>query len=112
MPKTILIIDDEKTIRWSLSEALREGGYDVIDAGTAEAGVKLFREKSADLVLLDLKLPDGSGLDVLGSIKDEDPGVPVIMGRTSTLWASCSTPCSPAARPSAATPPRRSSGAT
>jgi two-component system response regulator AtoC len=79
MPKTILIIDDEKTIRWSLSEALSESNYDVVDAETAEKGVKLFKEKSPDLVLLDMKLPDGNGIGVLREIKGDDPLVPVIM---------------------------------
>jgi DNA-binding NtrC family response regulator len=78
MPKTILIIDDEKTIRWSLSEALRNQ-YEVLDAEDAEQGLRLFKEKSPDLILLDMKLPDGSGLDVLGTIKRDDPGVPIIM---------------------------------
>jgi len=79
MAKTILIVDDEKTIRWSLSEALRESGYDVVDGDTLETGMKVFREKSPDLVLLDMKLPDGSGLDALATIIEEDPSLPVIM---------------------------------
>jgi len=78
MPKTILIVDDEKTIRWSLSEAL-SSQYEVVDADTAEQGLKLFKEKSPDLILLDMKLPDGSGLDVLGAVKRDDPTLPVIM---------------------------------
>jgi DNA-binding NtrC family response regulator len=68
MPKTILIVDDEKTIRWSLSEALTST-YEVVDAGNAERGLRLFKEKSPDLLLLDMKLPDGSGLDVLKEVK-------------------------------------------
>jgi len=79
MSQTILIIDDEKTIRWSLSEALKESGYEVADAGTAEKGIELFKKTSADLVLLDLKLPEKSGIEVLKEIKSVDPGVPVIM---------------------------------
>lgn len=79
MPKTILIIDDEKTIRWSLAEALHASGYETVDADGAATGVARFREATPDLVLLDMKLPDGSGLDVLKSVKNEDPGVPVIM---------------------------------
>jgi two-component system, NtrC family, response regulator AtoC len=79
MPKTILIIDDEKTIRWSLAEALNASGYETVDADGAAAGIARFREATPDLVLLDMKLPDGSGLDVLKSVKSEDPGVPVIM---------------------------------
>jgi len=79
MPKTILIIDDESTIRWSLGEALRDSGYEVVDAEDAEGGVKMFQQKSPDLVLLDMRLPDGSGLDVIKSIKAVDPATPVVM---------------------------------
>jgi two-component system response regulator AtoC len=79
MSQTILIIDDEKTIRWSLGEALKESGYEVCDSGSAEKGVELFKQKSADLVLLDLKLPEKSGIEVLKQIKSVDPSVPVIM---------------------------------
>ncbi len=79
MPKTILIIDDEKTIRWSLAEAVSAGGYETADAETAADGIAKFRETSPDLVLLDMKLPDGSGLDVLKMVKSEDPTVPVII---------------------------------
>jgi len=78
MPKTILIVDDEKTIRWSLSEALSTE-YDVVDAESKQQGLKLFREKSPDLLLLDMKLPDGSGLDILSAVKEDDPSIPVIM---------------------------------
>ena len=79
MPKTILIIDDEKTIRWSLAEAIAATGYETVDAETAADGIAKFREASPDLVLLDMKLPDGSGLDVLRMVKSEDPTVPVVM---------------------------------
>ena len=78
MSKTILVIDDEKTIRWSLGEALRDD-YDVIDADNGRKGLDLFREKSSDLVLIDLKLPDKSGIEILKQIKEHDPSVPAIM---------------------------------
>ncbi|HXS09535.1 MAG TPA: sigma-54 dependent transcriptional regulator [Candidatus Krumholzibacteria bacterium] len=79
MGKTILIIDDEKTIRWSLAEALVASGYETVDADTAANGIARFRETCPDLVLLDMKLPDGSGLDVLKAIRAEDAAVPVVM---------------------------------
>ncbi len=79
MGKTILIIDDEKTIRWSLAEALVASGYETVDADTAAAGITRFRETCPDLVLLDMKLPDGSGLDVLRAIRSEDATVPVVL---------------------------------
>jgi DNA-binding NtrC family response regulator len=79
MSKTVLIIDDEKTIRWSLGEALKESGYEVLDAEDGEKGLALFRERSADVALIDLKLPRESGIDILKHIKGTDPGLPVIM---------------------------------
>jgi DNA-binding NtrC family response regulator len=79
MGKTILIIDDEKTIRWSLAEALVASGYETVDADTASTGIARFREACPDLVLLDMKLPDGSGLDVLRAVRAEDATVPVVI---------------------------------
>jgi two-component system response regulator AtoC len=79
MSRTILIIDDEKTIRWSLNEALTESQYEVFDAENGHQGMKLFRNKGADLILLDLKLPGESGIKVLKELKAADPDVPVIM---------------------------------
>ncbi|MDH3217495.1 MAG: sigma-54 dependent transcriptional regulator [Candidatus Krumholzibacteria bacterium] len=79
MSNTILVIDDEKAIRWSLGEALRESSYDVFDADSGEKGLKIFHEKTVDLVLIDLKLPDENGIDILTKIKEHDPTVPAIM---------------------------------
>ncbi|MEJ2722418.1 MAG: sigma-54 dependent transcriptional regulator [bacterium] len=79
MSNVILIVDDEKTIRWSLGEALRESGYEVIDADSGEKALELFKKNSADLMLLDLKLPDEDGITVLKKIRKIDPSVPVIM---------------------------------
>jgi DNA-binding NtrC family response regulator len=79
MPGRVLIIDDEKAIRWSLGEALQNDGYDVNDAENGKTGIKLFKEDPADIVILDLKLPDKSGIDVLKALRKEDPELPVIM---------------------------------
>ncbi|UCH85362.1 MAG: sigma-54-dependent Fis family transcriptional regulator [Candidatus Latescibacterota bacterium] len=79
MSKVILVVDDEKTIRWSLGEALGEEGYEVIDADTGEKGLETFKNKSADLMLLDLKLPGEDGIAVLKKVHKIDPTVPVIM---------------------------------
>ena len=79
MSRMVLIVDDEKTIRWSLGEALTEDGYEVVDAENGERGFELFRDKSPDVVLLDLRLPGDDGIAVLKRIKSVDPTVPVIM---------------------------------
>jgi two-component system response regulator AtoC len=79
MPRKILIIDDEKAIRWSLGEAFKNEGYDIDEAENGKKGIKIFQEDPADLVLLDLKLPDTDGLSILSKLKEEDETVPVIM---------------------------------
>jgi two-component system response regulator AtoC len=75
---TILVVDDEQLIRWSLTSRLQDEGYRVLEADTAAQALKRFRD-GVDLLLLDYKLPDGDGLDVLRQIKSVDPEVLVIL---------------------------------
>lgn len=75
----LLIIDDEKNMRWALSRALRSEGLEILTAGSGLEGLALLREEKPDLVLLDLKLPGLDGLSVLRQIKAEMPLVTVII---------------------------------
>jgi two-component system, NtrC family, response regulator AtoC len=75
----ILLVDDEDTIRLFLEKTLRDEGYEAITAATGAAALELTRSELPDLVLLDLKLPDMNGLDVLQQIKEEVPEACVIM---------------------------------
>jgi two-component system response regulator AtoC len=80
---TILVVDDEPLIRWSLVNRLKQEGYLTLEAATAGEAVAQHRE-GADLVLLDLALPDADGLTVLQQIKEEDPDTLVIMLTANT----------------------------
>ena len=75
---TILVVDDEQLIRWSLTERLKAEGYDVVEAATA-ADALVKSADGVDLVLLDYRLPDGDGLSVLKKIKERTPDTLVIM---------------------------------
>ncbi len=81
----ILVVDDEKMIRWSLGEALRGWGYQPVEADTASAGLALFDAEAPTAVLLDINLPDGSGLDVLRQIRRRQSDAVVIMITANVL---------------------------
>jgi DNA-binding NtrC family response regulator len=75
----ILIIDDEKAIRKTLSEILSYEGYKIDEAGDGEEGLKKFKEKLYDVVLCDIKMPKLDGIEFLDKAGESNPDVPVIM---------------------------------
>ena len=74
---SILVVDDEALVRWSLKERLARDGHRIAEAGTAAEA--LDRAADVDLVLLDFRLPDGDGLSVLRTIKERHPDTLVIL---------------------------------
>ena len=75
----ILIIDDEKAIRKTLTEILSFEGYKIDEASDGEEGLKKFREKNYDLVLCDIKMPRIDGIEFLQKAGEANPDVPIIM---------------------------------
>lgn len=75
----VLVLEDEKLIRWSMREKLQQEGYTVIEAASGEQGMTLLEEEDIDLLLLDYRLPDTTGIDILKRVRRERPDVSVIM---------------------------------
>jgi two-component system, NtrC family, response regulator AtoC len=80
MPKAvILLIDDDDTIRYFLPRDLEAEGYTVLTAESGGAGLRVLEREAVDLVLLDIRLPDKSGVDVLQTIRAQWPDQIVVM---------------------------------
>lgn len=75
----VLVVDDDQLSRWSLSESLRGWGYTVVEAGTVVGAVSGYEAEKPTAVLLDINLPDGSGIDALNEIKRRRSDAVVIM---------------------------------
>jgi two-component system nitrogen regulation response regulator NtrX len=76
---TVLVVDDESNITASVAQLLELEGYQVLEANSGRKGLDVLEDHEADLVLLDVKLPDLDGLSVLREIKKKDADMPVVM---------------------------------
>lgn len=77
--KKILIVDDERPIREMLRKFLTKKGYEVFDADNGEDAVRIVREQSPYIVLLDIRMPKESGLEILKKVKEINKDIGVIM---------------------------------
>jgi len=68
--ETVLIVDDEKLVRWSLRQKYTEWGYNVVEAENGDTALRMVHSGSPDLILLDVRLPDITGLEVLQRLKE------------------------------------------
>jgi len=76
---TLLIVDDEPNVLYSLEKAFRSDSLDVITAGKAGQAIEVVDQCHPDAVILDVRLPDMSGLDAFEQIRRIDPRLPVII---------------------------------
>ncbi len=77
--KKILIVDDEKLIRWSVRQKLNEWDLEVVEAEDAREALRIFPQESPDLVILDVNLPDEKGTELLKQFRNAVPELPVVM---------------------------------
>ncbi|HEX9761274.1 MAG TPA: sigma-54 dependent transcriptional regulator [Candidatus Acidoferrales bacterium] len=75
----VLIVDDEKLVRWSLRQHCEEWGYTVLEAENGSTALRIAKEESPDLVLLDVRLPGLSGLEVLEKLRQSGDARAIIM---------------------------------
>lgn len=87
--RRILVVDDDPSILRTLRIGLTKAGYDVLEAGDGEEGVRLWRKTGADLVIADIYMPNKSGLQLIMELRDQSPATPIIAmsdgGRSKNL---------------------------
>ncbi|MDF1612845.1 sigma-54-dependent transcriptional regulator [Stygiobacter electus] len=79
MNEKILVIDDDESIRQSLSNFLRRSGYNVLLAENGKTGLEILNKQTPDLIISDIKMPELSGIDVLRKSKEIDPFIKIIL---------------------------------
>ncbi|MGB9222424.1 MAG: two-component system response regulator TcrX [Mycobacterium sp.] len=78
-PVTVLVVDDEAVLAEMVSMALRYEGWNITTAGDGSTAIAAARTERPDVVVLDVMLPDMSGLDVLHKLREENPSLPVLL---------------------------------
>ena len=77
--KTIVIADDEENIRTFLEVVLKNKGYRVVAAANGREAVEKVREESPDLLIMDIRMPDMTGLEALETVRKENKSLPIII---------------------------------
>lgn len=77
--ETILVVDDEESIRKSLVDIFTDEGYEVLTAGSGAEGVEMLRKYQPALAIIDVVLPRSDGIEILRQFKEIRPAMPVIM---------------------------------
>ena len=79
MTERILIVDDEKLIRWSLRKNLVAAGYEALEALDGQQALEMLEDEGADLMLLDIRMPQKDGLEVLAHATEHHSEIPVVL---------------------------------
>src|SRR6267378_6795934 len=74
----ILVMDDDELLRGALRVALEAAGYEVVEAANGDEGLRLQREQGADLVLVDIFMPERDGLEVIRALRAETPQTKIV----------------------------------
>lgn len=86
---TILLIDDEDSLRSVLRLVLQDDGHEVLEAGDGRAGLEMYRQHQADLVITDLAMPEMNGLDFISEATRRFANVKIIAMTGMADWESC-----------------------
>lgn len=78
-PRSLLIVEDDDRLRGRLARALADRGFETREAGDVQGAITMAREDSPEYVLVDLRVPGGSGLDVVREIAAIDPGTTIVV---------------------------------
>lgn len=86
MGRTVLTVDDSRSVRLALRDTLEELGFDVLEAEDGEAGFQVLEENAVDLLITDLNMPKLNGIDLIRRVRGDGrfPGLPVIMLTTES----------------------------
>ena len=74
----ILVIDDDATLRSAVRRILERAGYDVLEAGDGEAGLRLHQEQGADVVIVDIFMPERDGLELIRDLRATSPEAKIV----------------------------------
>src|SRR5437879_11376696 len=99
----ILVIDDDALLRGAIRVVLESAGYEVIEAGDGGVGLRLYREQGAELLLVDLFIPEPDGLEVIRTVRAEVPDAKIIArsggGSVKPHLLAAAEACGDASRP-------------
>ncbi len=87
--RSVLVIDDDKLVREAARILLSGEGYDVVLADGGAAGIEAARSSQFDVIIVDLFMPDINGLKVMGTIRQSNPGVPMIAASGFMFDGTC-----------------------